>query len=257
MCRLFGIAANRPVDLYFSFEYGADTTFTELGFWNPHGWGLAGYDYRGERAAWVVKEPCPAPDSGRRAALTGKAISPIYIGHVRYATHGGTSEENTHPFVHGPWIFAHNGTIENPGALREELDEEHRTAIRGETDSEVAFLRLLQAIDEERGNVAAAVAAVAARIPDDLFNFLLSDGCSLYAYRQGIGFHYVDRSPGNEMPRGQAENVRTLLKSKALLGQRAVLVCSEPLTSENWTELRDRHLLTVERGRIRGVVPIH
>ena len=257
MCRLFGIAANRPVDLHFSFENGADTTFTDLGLWNPHGWGLAGYDYRGERAPWVVKETCPAPESRRRKALTGKAISPIYIGHVRYATHGGTSEENTHPFVHGPWSFAHNGTIENPGALLGELDDEHRAAIRGETDSEVAFLRLLQAIDEERGNVAAAVAAVAARIPDDLFNFLLSDGRHLYAYRQGIGLHYVDRPAGNEMPRGQGENVRALLESKAFLCECAALVCSEPLTSENWVEVPNRHLLTAVRGRISGVVPIH
>lgn len=256
MCRLFGIAANKPVDLHFSFEYGADTTFTDLGLWNPHGWGLAGYEYRGQRAPWVVKETCPAPDSGRREPLTGKALSPIYIGHVRYATHGKISRTNTHPFVHGPWIFAHNGTIDKPQTLLKELDEEHRAAVLGDTDSEVAFHRLLQAIDDASGDVAAAVAAVAAKIPDDLFNFLLADGRNLYAYRQGIGLHYVDRPAGGETLRGQERNVRTLLESKALFAERALVVCSQPLTRENWVDIPNRHLLTAVAGVPCRIVPI-
>src|SRR4051794_20418000 len=81
------------------------------------------------------------------------------LGHTRWATHGGVTEQNAHPLTAcdgGALSIVLNGIVENYRELRQDLlDEGH--AFTSETDAEVVA-HLVER--EYQGDLAAAVAAV-------------------------------------------------------------------------------------------------
>jgi len=112
----------------------------ELGtYQHAHGWGIAYLD-QGE---WIVKksEKAVFEDSEINELRTVKTN--LAVLHVRRATNGVISYDNTHPFQFRNYVFCHNGT------LRGKIDYDQWFHVDGKTDSEKLFYSVLTEIKED------------------------------------------------------------------------------------------------------------
>lgn len=251
MCRLFGQHA--PPDLDRCEALCRDHNALRFqSHQHPHGWGIAWY--RGARV--VVRRgllPAHADEAFVEAARSAR--SRIVVAHVRDASVGPVAEVNTHPFVHGRWLFAHNGTVARfrrsarvRAAVEAEIDRPLRAALRGETDSERCFLLFLSrlsarcrldraGLDDVRAALAAATATLA-RLADpgadrpSSLNFLVSDGRLLAACRRGRDLHLA----------------------AALGPEHAFVVASEPIGRVAWRAVPEGTFVGTEDGArvVRG-----
>ncbi len=248
MCQLLGIGSNREVDINFSFR-----EWRRRGdYRNPHGYGFSWWD--GDELK-IVKAASALYRAGRAetAEVTG-ARSRIFIGHVRFKSVGPQDGSNTHPFCarfRRRWLaFAHNGTVSDiKRRALQQLQPE------GSTDSEHAFLWLLEQL---AGAPEAEFAPRLRELADDIgalgrFNFLVSDGRTLWAYADDA-LHFIERRPpyGGELVRLIEDGYAIRLGEVKRLDERAVLVATCPLTDERgWQRLNPGELLVVQDGQVR------
>jgi predicted glutamine amidotransferase len=245
MCRLFGQHA--PPDLDRCQALCRDHNALRFqSHQHPHGWGIGWY--QGGRV--VVRHgllPAHADEAFVKAAQSAR--SRIVVAHVRDASVGPVAEVNTHPFVHGRWLFAHNGTVARyrrsarvRAAVEAEIDRPLRAALRGETDSERCFLLFLSRLaarcrldraelDDVRAALGAATATLA-RIADpgadrpSSLNFLVSDGRLLAACRRGRDLHLAT----------------------ALGPEHAFVVASEPIGRVAWKAVPEGSFVGTDDG---------
>ncbi len=202
--------------------YDAPRSLRALSQEHADGWGVAlrqGDD-------WVVhrRTTCAARCTQYATMDFGATL---VIAHVRKRTVGELAIANSHPFRHGHFVFAHNGTVAEP-ALAELIGRtapEHIAAIEGSTDSERLFAFVLTRIDEAgdvaRG-VASAVRALHAIAGLGSATFLLSGGARLFAHRLGRTLFFAHRDGVS-------------------------FVASEPLTdSDHWTEVAERAVVVID-----------
>lgn len=208
MCRLFGQHAHPGLDLCEPL-CSASNALRFQSHAHPHGWGIGWWERGHPR---VRKGLLPAHADADFVAAAAEARSRVIVAHVRDASVGPVAEENTHPFSHGRWLFAHNGTIARFArsrrvreALLAEIDRDLRHEILGDTDSERCFLlflaRLRARVRLDRATLpqvrralaetTEALTAIADRraAKPSTLNFVVSDGRLLAASRRGKPLH--------------------------------------------------------------------
>ncbi|MBJ7458022.1 MAG: class II glutamine amidotransferase [Thermoleophilaceae bacterium] len=218
MCRVFGAVASDPISIRHELIESSNPMI-RLSEDHDSGWGLAAYPDLGCASPVTERFPTAAFSDGRFDAAT-ELRGRIFNVHVRRATLGGLSAENTHPFEFGPYSFSHNGTILGfRSLLRPGMSDP-----LGQTDSECFFLRLMHDFDpsDPVRSIRRTVAAVVAGHTFSGVNFVFSDGNKLYAYKLGIFDLFWTTRPG------------------------VAMVASEPLTRERWHRVQQDVLISLD-----------
>ncbi len=252
MCRLVAFHAEQPrraVGLLISDPHSllVQSRCDRRGECHADGWGV-GYFRDGQPI--TIRSSQPAFDDETWRPRIEPIETRTLLGHVRQASVGSRTLANVHPFVHGRWIFAHNGTVTGfdqlSAQLAAETDPDLLACRRGATDSELVFYWLLSwfrragvtadgshaaplellvdVLSRAIPNLAARSAAASPAEPPRL-NFVLSEGRLLLASRWNHTLYW--RSEGSTA------------------GDRTISVASEPTDEHAWHEMPDRGILGV------------
>lgn len=226
MCRVLGILSTNGFSPEYLGEFRelAENGRVRRGASSGHkdGWGVVIYDKTKPR--YLAREPGSASDDPRYLEVMKSLPSirgqGVMIAHLRKAGRNGGSStvENTHPFVEGRWAFAHNGGISKFNIKPRGL--------RGVTDSERFFRLLVNRIgkgNDFKDALAWSVSFVRRKYDYSSLNFVLSDGYSLYGYRDCT----------------EDEDYYSLLYRRS---RKDVVFSQEPLGDGNWISIPNRSI---------------
>ena len=128
MCGIIGYTGSENVK---------DVLLDALELLEYRGYDSAGIAVKDETSHVTNVYKCAGRVSDLRAICDSKKIlSTCGIGHTRWATHGGVTDQNAHPHQQGKVTLVHNGIIENYRELIADYDLQE--ILHSETDSEVA-----------------------------------------------------------------------------------------------------------------------
>jgi predicted glutamine amidotransferase len=204
------------------------------------GWGLVAYEggmphYLGRKPS----DPMNSSDYERAVEVISKTRPQIILGHLRKASCGSNSIENTQPFIRSQWSFAHNGTVWSPAMKR----------LGTENDSAAYFRILLDGLPTL--NIESALAERVKKLRSDVssqkddsgqtyssLTCLLSDGRSIYAAR--------------DFANDSDRNYYTLYYS---LLREGIVFCQEKIINSSWEEIPNRTLVAFNPGERVKIVP--
>ncbi len=247
MCQLMGMNARRPTDVMFSFA-GLATRADE----HKDGFGIAFFEGRGLRH--FVDHHSARVSPLAELVKHYPIQSDVVIAHIRKATQGVVSLENTHPFMRELWgrywVFAHNGDLK---AFQPRLHAAFRPV--GQTDSERAFCWLMQELAKAHADMPAIDElnhTLRELLPQlnrhGTFNMLLSNGQALWAHGS-TKLHYLLRRPPFGPVTLQDEDLSIDLAAKTTDADRIAIVATEPLTrDEPWCAIEPGQLKVFQGG---------
>jgi predicted glutamine amidotransferase len=253
VCRLFGMSAGRrPVRATFWLLEAPDSLANQSRR-NPDGTGLGTYDEDGRPL--VYKQPLAAYQDELFAREAREVASRTFVAHVRYASTGAVSPQNTHPFEQDGRLFAHNGVIGDLGTLERELGDA-MGYVQGDTDSERFFALITREI-KRAGQVGEGIVSAARWVAENLPVFalnlvLITDG-DLWAlrYPDVHELHILERVAGGPSGKRHLEHASARgtvrVRSGELAQAPAVIVATEEMDADaGWRDLGAGELLHVD-----------
>ena len=268
MCRLYGFLSNEMTKVDCSLVYSQNalmhqSRFDRFGRDHTDGWGIVTYQ---DGRPHIRKKTTAAYQDTAFSATAEKSYSTAILAHVRKATVGENSIDNTHPFVIGRWTFAHNGTVTGfrnlEPTLVEQTDSQLQEQRHGETDSEQFFLWLLTRIYNEgvqhqfddpssTGKVVDLLTDCIQQLADHCqsaapgkiprLNFVLTNGSTLAACRWNNSLHMIQRSGIYDCEICGIPHVHHHENTN----HQAAVIASEPVTHEPWVEVPNHSVVVV------------
>ncbi|GAA5230206.1 class II glutamine amidotransferase [Arthrobacter cryoconiti] len=210
MCRLFGLhAGTESVKATFWLLKAPDNLALQSRE-APDGTGIGVFN--GVGAPTVSKQPMAAWEDADFACSAKTLTGTNFLAHVRYASTGSHTLENTHPFEQDQRLFAHNGVVHGLAELDVRIaDRGGAGLVRGQTDSERIFALVTAEIRHNDGDVGAGLSAaltwIAQNIPVYALNFILTTESELWAlrYPQTHGLHVLERCAGGHCGTGEGQ----------------------------------------------------
>ncbi len=160
---------------------------------NGDGFGIGWY---GERhVPGLYREVHPAWSDENLKSLCNQVRSSLFFAHVRAATGTATMRSNCHPFVHGRYMFMHNGQIGGWSKIRRQVEalipDVYYSSRIGTTDSEALFLiALAHGLETDPVMAMAKTLAAVRDIMEEaniqeplLLSAACTDGEHIYAFR--------------------------------------------------------------------------
>lgn len=235
-----------PIDALGRFRALADAGRIPLGAkrtGHKDGWGIVRYvagipSYVGRSPADAATDPAfPVAI----AQLERRPPSGVVLAHLRRASQGDTTLENTQPFVHGAMAFCHNGTIRG-------------LAPRGESDSRLFFERIVSAARTMAmpDAIQEVTRDLRARFVHTSLTSMLTDGRTLWALRA------IGNDPAACVPSACPQDYFTLGFGR--IGDTVVVSQESAYLSlvGEWVSVPDGSLLEVSPGappRVRPLLP--
>lgn len=180
------------------------------------------------------------------------------IAHIRKATQGKISLENTHPFTRElwgrQWVFAHNGDLKG---FQAPLNG--RFTPIGHTDSEHAFCYLLDQLVEKFGyeqepakeEIFALLEDISPQIAEyGTFNFCLSNGQSMFCYAV-TKLHWIVRQHPFQSAHLIDLDVEIDFSQVTTPDDAVAVIATEPLThNEIWNSFEPGQLILFQNGTV-------
>jgi predicted glutamine amidotransferase len=257
MCRLFGLTAGTARVRATFWLLDAPDSLEEQSHRNVDGSGIGFFGATGDPV--IDKQPEPAFRDEEFIHEAKQAESATFVAHVRWATAGGRTIQNTHPFGMDGRIMAHNGGFGELTRLDDQLGN-YAKLVHGDTDSERYFALITQQTDAHGGDVGAGIEGaarwIAAHLPVSSLNTVIITDGELWAlrYPAAHALHILERPaspPGRGEPGAQEAglHVRSTTSSfhvPELHAAPSVVVASERLDGEDgWRMLAPGELVHI------------
>src|SRR5271166_2068160 len=229
MCRLFGLTSGTVPARVTFWLLDAPDSLEVQSHRNADGSGIGFFDAAG--APVLDKQPEPAFSDEEFVREAREAKSATFIAHVRWATAGGRTVQNTHPFAMQGRIMAHNGGIGELPRLEEQLGS-YASLVLGDTDSERYFALITKQTEAHGGDIGAGITAAASWIAEHLpvssLNTIVAAPGELWALRYPgqHALHVLERPAG---PGLHVRSATSAVHVPDLDGTASVVIASEEL----------------------------
>ena len=249
---------------------------------NGDGFGIGWYNHLRRKEPALFRSIRPAWNDENLSYNASMIKTNCLLAHIRAATQGGVSIENSHPFQFKEFLMMQNGGIKEFNKIKrkmiDRLNDETFEWINGQTDTQYIFAFFLTLAGELKdkkkellnlGDLSLCLSKTFSEIEQmkkesgieapSLYNLVLTNGKSMIATRYSTMPDTETRSLHITSNTECYVSEEGYLTCKPLKNnQNSVLISSEVLTEdkEHWREIPENHCIMVEEDMSVAIKPL-